>query len=147
MQDIYQRIAVRQYWIPLVTSHASRRRCWGHLLICTSCSLPNLDHPITLLLPTLTLNFLLSHTLPNSLTNLHNFFSASATTAVSSANNSWFISNVPPFLYMFIIIVAFLIGRAKLLSNFYTGFEVCSLNGPQGQSHDVTLRLGVSVFL
>ena len=37
MQDIYQRIAVRQYWIPLVTSRASRRRCWGHLLIYTSC--------------------------------------------------------------------------------------------------------------
>ena len=36
MQDIYQRIAVRQYWKPLVTSPASRRRCWGHLLIYTS---------------------------------------------------------------------------------------------------------------
>ena len=36
MQDIYQRIAVRQYWIPLVTSHARRRRCWDHLIIYTS---------------------------------------------------------------------------------------------------------------
>ena len=36
MQDICQRIAVRQYWIPLVTSRASRRRCWDHLLIYTS---------------------------------------------------------------------------------------------------------------
>ena len=40
MQDIYWRIAVRQYWITLVTSRASRRRCWGHLLINTSWSKP-----------------------------------------------------------------------------------------------------------
>ena len=38
MQAIYQRMSVRQYWIPLVTSRASRRRCWGHLLIYTSWS-------------------------------------------------------------------------------------------------------------
>ena len=37
MHGMYQRIAVRQYWIPLVTSHAGRRRCWGHLQIYTSC--------------------------------------------------------------------------------------------------------------
>ena len=36
MQDIYKRIAVRQYWIPLVTSRSSRRRCWSCLLIYTS---------------------------------------------------------------------------------------------------------------
>ena len=42
-------------------------------------------------------NFLLSHTLPNSLSSLHNFSSVSATSAVSSANNSWFISNLKPF--------------------------------------------------
>ena len=40
-------------------------------------------------------NFLLSHILPDSLTSQHNFSSESATTAVSSANNSWFISNLP----------------------------------------------------
>ena len=34
--------------------------------------------------------------LPNSLTSLHNFSSESATSAVSSANNSWFISNLFP---------------------------------------------------
>ena len=37
----------------------------------------------------------LSSTLPNSITSLHNFSSESATSAVSSANNSWFISNLP----------------------------------------------------
>ena len=40
MQDIYQQIAVRQYWSPLVKSRASRRRCWDHLLINTSWSNP-----------------------------------------------------------------------------------------------------------
>ena len=63
---------------------------------CIRAPLPNLEHLITLLLATFTLNFLLSHTLPNSLTNLPNFSSESATSAVSSANNSWFISNLPP---------------------------------------------------
>ena len=53
----------------------------------------DLEHLITLLLPTFTLNFLHSHTLPNSLTNLYNF-SRSATSAVSSASYSWFISNL-----------------------------------------------------
>ena len=33
---IYQRIAVRQYWILLVTSRSSKRCCWGHLLFYTS---------------------------------------------------------------------------------------------------------------
>ena len=33
----------------------------------------------------------------HSLTSLPNFSSESATSAVSSANNSWFISNLPPF--------------------------------------------------
>ena len=42
-----------------------------------------------LLLRTFTHHFLLSHTLPNSLTILHNF-SESAASAVSSANNSCF---------------------------------------------------------
>ena len=46
---------------------------------------------------TFNLNFLLLHTLPNSLTSLHNFSYESATSAVSSANNSWFISNLPLF--------------------------------------------------
>ena len=41
---------------------------------------------ITVLLPTFTLNCLLSHTLLNSLTSLHNFSSETATSAVSSAN-------------------------------------------------------------
>ena len=57
------------------------------------------QHLIILLLPTVTLNFLLSHTQPNSLTSQHNFSSESATSAVSSANNSWFISNLPPFTH------------------------------------------------
>ena len=48
-------------------------------------------------LPPFTLNFLVSRTLPNSITSLLNFSSESATSAVSSANNSWFISNLPPF--------------------------------------------------
>ena len=55
-----------------------------------------IEHLITLLLLTFTLNFL-SHTLPNSLTSLHNFYFGSATCSVSSANNSWFISNLLPF--------------------------------------------------
>ena len=50
----------------------------------------------TLHLPTFTLNFLLLHTLPNSFTSQHDFSSESANGAVSSANNSWFISNLPP---------------------------------------------------
>ena len=57
--------------------------------------LPYLEHLITLLLPTLTLNFVFSHTISNSLTNLHS--SESATSAVSSANNSWFISSMEKF--------------------------------------------------
>ena len=56
--------------------------------------LPYLEHLITLLLPTFTFNFLLPHTLPNS---LNNFSFESATSAVSLANNSWFISNLSPF--------------------------------------------------
>ena len=44
-----------------------------------------LEHLITLLLPTVTLNFLLWHTLPKTLTTLHNFSSESAISAVSSA--------------------------------------------------------------
>ena len=46
MQNIYQRIAVRQYWIPLVTSRASWRSCWGHLLIYTSSPYPLYVHRI-----------------------------------------------------------------------------------------------------
>ena len=65
-------------------------------ITCIRSPLLYLEHLITLLLPIFTLNFLLSHTLPNSLTNLHKS-SESATSAVSSANNSWFISNLPPF--------------------------------------------------
>ena len=73
-------------------------------ITCILSPLPYLEHLITLLLPTFTINLLLSHTLPNSITNLHNFSSESATSAVSSANNSWFISNLPqfalqPFIY------------------------------------------------
>ena len=49
---------------------------------------PYLEHLITLLLPTFNLNFLLLHTLPNSLTSLPNFSSELATSAVSSENNS-----------------------------------------------------------
>ena len=55
-----------------------------------------IDCLIDLLFPTFALNSLLLHTLPNSLTNPHNW-SESATSAVSSANTSWFISNLPPF--------------------------------------------------
>ena len=58
---------------------------------------PYLVHLITLLFPIFTLNFL-SHTLPNSLTILHNFSSESAASAISYANNRWFISNLPPFI-------------------------------------------------
>ena len=65
-------------------------------ITCIQPPLAYLEHLITLLLQTFTLNFLLSHTLPNSLTSLNNF-SESATSAVSSPNNSWFISNLPPF--------------------------------------------------
>ena len=51
-------------------------------------SFPYLEHLVTLLLLTYTLNVLLSHTLPNSLISLQKFSSESATSAVSSANNS-----------------------------------------------------------
>ena len=57
-----------------------------------------LEHLITLLLPTFTLNFLLSHNLPNSLTILPNFSSESDTSPKSSANSSWFISNLALFI-------------------------------------------------
>ena len=67
-------------------------------ITCIRSPLPYLKHLITLLLPTVTLNFLLlSHTLANSLTNLHNFSSESANSAVLSANKSWFTSSLPPF--------------------------------------------------
>ena len=66
-------------------------------IICIRPPFPYLEHPITLLLPTFTFNFLLSHTLPSSLTSLHNFSCESATSAVSSANTSGLISNLPPF--------------------------------------------------
>ena len=66
-------------------------------ITCIRPPFPYLEHLITLLLPTFTLIFHLSHTLANSLASLHNFSSESATSAVSSANNSWFISNLPPF--------------------------------------------------
>ena len=56
---------------------------------------PYLEHLITLQLPTYSLNFL-SHTLPNSLKSLHNSSTELATSVVSSANNSWFISNLRP---------------------------------------------------
>ena len=46
----------------------------------------NFTYDITLLLSTLTLNFLLLHTQPHSLTSLNNCSSKSATSAVSSAN-------------------------------------------------------------
>ena len=65
-------------------------------ITCIQSLFPYLEHLITLLLATFTLNFLHPHTLPNSLTNIPNFSSESATSAVSSANNSWFISNLPP---------------------------------------------------
>ena len=52
----------------------------------------SIEHFITSFLPKFILKFLLSHTLPNSLTSVDNFSSESATTAVSSANNSWFKS-------------------------------------------------------
>ena len=66
-------------------------------LTCIRPPFPYLEHLTTLLLPTFTLNFLLSHALPNLLNSLHNFYSESATNAVSSANNSWFPSNLPQF--------------------------------------------------
>ena len=53
----------------------------------------------TLLLPSFTCNFLLSNTLPNSLTSLHNFASRSANSAVSSANKSWFVRSFPSFAH------------------------------------------------
>ena len=82
-------------------------------LTCIRPPFPYLEHLITLLLPT-TLNFL-SHNLPNSLTSLHNFCSKSATSAVSSANNSWFISMLPPFtLWM-----EMLYNRAQSLINYW----------------------------
>ena len=56
-------------------------------ITCIRPQFPFLEQLITLFLPTFTLYFLLSHILPNSLTSLHNF-SESATSAVSSANNS-----------------------------------------------------------
>ena len=47
-----------------------------HLFIitCIRSTLPYLEHLITLLLTTFTRNFLLSHILPNSFTNQHNFW-------------------------------------------------------------------------
>ena len=65
-------------------------------ITCIRPPLPYLEHLITLLLPTLTLSFLLLHILLNSLTSLQNFSCESATSAVSFANNSWFISNLTP---------------------------------------------------
>ena len=44
-------------------------------ITCIRLPLPYLEHLITLLLPTLTLNFLFSHTLPKSLASLLNFSS------------------------------------------------------------------------
>ena len=82
------------------------------VLACRRTPFPYLEHLITVLSPTFTFNFFLSHTLPNSPTSLHNFSSESATSlrpascwkwtspsvlraptttsAVSSAYNSWF---------------------------------------------------------
>ena len=77
--------------------HSHRHIVKGFSITCIRSTLPYLEHLITLLLSSFTLNFLLSHTLPHSLTNLHNFSSESATSAVSSANNSLFISNLSPF--------------------------------------------------
>ena len=42
-------------------------------LACVRPPFPYLEHLITLFLPTFTLNFLLSHALPNSFISLHNF--------------------------------------------------------------------------
>ena len=65
-------------------------------ITCIRPPFPYLEHLITSLLSSYTLNFLFSHTLPNLLTSLRNF-SESATSAVPSANNSWLISILPPF--------------------------------------------------
>ena len=59
-----------------------------HLESCIRLPFLYLEHLKILHLPTFTLNFLLSHTVPNSLTSPHNFYSELATSAVSSANNS-----------------------------------------------------------
>ena len=69
-------------------------------VICTRSPFPYLEHLITLLLPTFTLNFLLSHTLSNSFTSLHNFSSQSATSkekkVKSSMGRSLPVENLPP---------------------------------------------------
>ena len=48
--------------------------CPPFSITCIRPPFPYLEHLITLLLPTFTLNFLLSHTLPNSLTSRHLHF-------------------------------------------------------------------------
>ena len=52
---------------------------------------------ITKLLRAFTSDFLFSCTLSRSLSSLHNFYSEPATSAVSSGNKSWFISNLPQY--------------------------------------------------
>ena len=69
-------------------------------LTCIRLTFTYLNNLLTLLLPTLTRYFLLWHSLPNLLTRLtqcHRYLwgSLEYTSAVSSANNSWFISNLP----------------------------------------------------
>ena len=51
---------------------------------------------MTILFTTFTLIFILSHTVPNTLTSLNNFSSGSANSVVSSENSRWLISNLPP---------------------------------------------------
>ena len=63
-------------------------------ITCIRSQLPYLEHLITLLLPTFTLNFLLSHILPNPLTNQHNFPSESATSAGNNPCNGCWDSTV-----------------------------------------------------
>ena len=55
--------------------------------------IPRVSHNFSLT-NTHSLNFLLSHTLPNPQTRLHNFSFESAISSVSAANNCWFISNL-----------------------------------------------------
>ena len=79
----------------LKQSTSSKAESFGLAYIRHPCT--HREHLIILLTPTFTLNFLLSHTLPNSLTSLYNFSSESATCVLSYANNSRFLSNQPPF--------------------------------------------------
>ena len=80
---------------PRYLKQSTSPKCSAISLTCIR-PFPYLEHLRTKLLPTFTLNFLLSHSLPNSITSIHNF-SSQPLALYHLQNNSKFISNLPPF--------------------------------------------------